>query len=62
MDRDKTPLESAVDALWSGFFRALDLRDTFGNLPIALFSKVPGAIDKFEIEYESDKTTMDVEN
>lgn len=47
-----TPFEYAVHSIWSGYFKAVDLRDTFGMLDIALYSTVPGAIEAFDAEFK----------
>jgi len=44
--------ECAIESLWSGYDKAYELLNTFGNVTISLNSTVPGAIDAFKAEYE----------
>lgn len=54
-------LGCAVESLWSGYSKAYELRDLFGNVTLALNSTVPGAIDAFKAEYkEADEECDDL--
>jgi hypothetical protein len=54
LNTDKTPLENATDALWSGYFKAEELIERFGATSITLHSAVPGAGKAFDEQYHEE--------
>lgn len=56
VNTERTALESAVDALWSGYFEVQDRRHLFGKYPVAVVSSVNGAVDQFVKEFEGEKS------
>lgn len=55
------PFKSAVDSIWSGYMKAIDLFDIFGRVNISVHSTVAGAIDAFDAELnEGDEEECDL--
>ncbi|MBE0335576.1 hypothetical protein [Paenibacillus sp. 23TSA30-6] len=54
IEDDKTPLESAVEALWSGYFEVQDRKHLFGKHRVSVWSSVKGAMEQFVKEFEGE--------
>ncbi|MDP9676416.1 hypothetical protein J2W97_002411 [Paenibacillus jamilae] len=55
VNAERSPLESAVDALWSGYFEVQDRRHLFGKYPVAVASNVNEAVGQFVKEFEGEE-------
>ncbi|WP_025717902.1 hypothetical protein [Paenibacillus sp. 1-18] len=56
IESDKTPLESAVEALWSGYFEIKDREYLFGKHRVSVWSSVDGAMGQFVTEFEGEES------